>query len=366
MNYGTLESKADDSFQTSGTGGGRIENLGRLVKSGGTGATTLSTTTPLINTGTVEARTGTIQIPRGTLSGAFIGAGINHWAGEFLMQGEVASWNVLINANLYGTNVSLSGNWTWQTGNLGPQIGNSFNLTSNTVLTLIPGSHKILHCPLTNHGIVRLSGSTILYLDHLLGASRLVNWNLLDSTSDDGIAVSGTSGGRIENPGVFRKSGGGSTVISGGTPLWNTGTVEAQTGRIQVNNGTLAGVFLGAGGIDWLGNILILGQVESSNVLINANLYGTNITLSGRWTWQTGHVGPAANNSFTLATNAHLTLIPGNYKILHSPLTNRGTVRLTGPTSLYLDHGLGIARVVNLNLFEFTGDDNILVSVTSG
>jgi hypothetical protein len=367
VNHGTIESQADDAFIATGTGGGRIENLGNFVKTGGSGATSLAAGIPLVNTGTVEARTGTMQIASGTLSGHFTGAGVNHWAGSFALLGTVNSSNVLINAQLTGTDVTLTGNWTWQTGNWGPGAGYNFTVASNAVLTLIPGNSKILYCPVTNHGTIRLTGSTTLYLDHGYGVARLVNHHLLESTGDESFTANGTGGGRVENHGLIVKSGGGGvTALTSGIPLVNTGTVEARTGTVQITSGTLSGHFTGAGVNHWAGSFTLTGTVNSSNVLINAQITGTDVTLTGNWTWQTGNWGPGAGYDFTVASNAVLTLIAGNSKVLYCPLTNRGTVRLTGPTTLFLDHGYGLARLVNHNLLESTGDDAFTASGTGG
>lgn len=367
VNYGTVESLTDDGFLPSGTGGGRIENHGLFVKTGGAGATTLSAGIPLVNTGTVEARTGTIQIAAGTLSGSFIGAGVNHWTGGLVLAGTVNSSNVLINAQLAGVGATLSGNWTWQTGNFGPAADNNFTLATNSLLTLVPGNSKILVCPLTNHGTIRLTNNATLYLDHGFGTARLVNRNLLESTGDDAFSPSGTGGGRVENHALFRKRvGTGVTSLAASIPLVNFGTVEAQTGTIQIAAGTLTGNFTGAGVNHWLGSFALTGTVNSSNVLINAQLAGTDVTLTGNWTWQTGAWGPGGGYSFTMASNTLLTLIAGNSKILYCPLTNHGTLRLTGPTTLFLDHGYGVARLVNRNLLESTGDDAFSPSGTGG
>ena len=365
VNYGTLESQSDDSFLHAGTGGGRVENYGLFVKTGG-GTTTLSANIPFVNTGTVEARTGTIQIATGTLSGNFIGGGVNHWLGSFTLTNTVNSSNVLINAQLVGTNVTLTGNWTWQTGNWGPGAGYNFTVASNAVLTLIAGNSKILFCPLTNLGTIRLTGPTTLYLDNGFGTARLVNRSVLESTGDDTFTHSGTGNGRVENHALFRKSGGSTTALSAAIQFLNTGTVEAHTGTLQIAAGTLSGHFTGAGLNHWTGSLLLLDSVNSSNVLINAHVFGTNVSLSGNWTWQTGNLGPATGNSFSLSAGALLTLVPGNFKILHCPLTNLGTVRLTGNSTLYLDNGFSSARLVNLGLLDSSGNDTFAHSATGG
>ncbi len=367
VNYGTLESQSDDLFTHSGNGGGRVENYGRFVKSGGTGVTAVANTLSVLNTGTVEVQTGTFQIAAGTLSGNFIGAGVNHWYGNFNLVGTVNSSNVLVNANLTGTNVTLTGTWTWQSGSLGNGTDNSFSVAANTLLTLVPGNYKTLFCPLSNLGAVCLTGPSVFYLDNAGGVAQVINHGTLESTGDDLFIHSGSGGGSIQNHGVFVKSGGsGITSVAETLRLINTGTVEARTGTIRVAAGTLGGNFIGAGVNHWAGNFNLIGTVNSSNVLINANLTGTNITFTGTWTWQSGGWGNGVENSFSLAGNTLLTLVPGNYKTLFCPLSNSGTMRLTGPTVLYLDNGSGNARLVNLNLLDSAGNDLFIHSGSGG
>ena len=70
---------------------------------------------------------------------------------------------------------------------------------------------------------------------------------------------------------------------------------------------------------------------------------------------------------FTVATDATLSLVPGNFKYLVGYLTNAGVTRLTGNTTLYLNNN-PYARLVNLpgGLVDSTGGDLFEASGTGG
>ena len=116
--------------------GGEFVNLGTLVKSGGTGTSTVEPA--FINSGTVEANTGTISIlgsanlNPGSL---FMGTGQTALSSSTVtLNGSLTSSNlVLAGANLAG-NAVLNGVLTWTGGEI---LGNcALTVASNSVLVL--------------------------------------------------------------------------------------------------------------------------------------------------------------------------------------------------------------------------------------
>ena len=371
VNYGTIQSQSDDSFSFSTTPGGYILNYGLFQKSGGSGTTSVPSSLGFLSTGTMDAQTGTIEIATaGTLGGNFIGAGVNHWVGNYVLAGTVNSSNVLVDANLTGTNVTLAGDWTWKTGTWGAGTDNSFNLDTNSLLTLVPGNYKTLHGALTNSGTIRLTGNTTLYLNNGNTNARLVNLNVLDSTGNDQFTFDSATGGVVDNRGTFTKSGGtGTTTFNSSLLFVNTGPVAVQSGTLSLQNSILTDTTISGPGLTLLtGANTINGDFTAENLEIQSGSYVfSDVRLHGPIQWDTGNFYCETPGSpLTVASNCVLTLVPGNYKFLHGVLTNSGTIQLTGNTTLYLNNGNGNTRLVNLNLLDSTGNDQFTFDSTTG
>src|ERR1035437_8150527 len=165
---GLVDIQSDVSITRSGSYSSEaIVNQGTILKSGGTGTTTIA---PIFNnTGTLDVQTGTVSITGGgsnsglfnaqagttlalaadyTLSsgGQFSGAGTNLWSsGTITLNGSVTSSNaILAGATLAGTNGILSGLMTWTSGAMGS--GSSiFTIATNGVLVLAGSGTKSLN-----------------------------------------------------------------------------------------------------------------------------------------------------------------------------------------------------------------------------
>jgi hypothetical protein len=188
---------------------------------------------------------------------------------------------------------------------------------------------------------------------------------LVDMQSDVGIGNYQQTEMMV-NQGTVRKSGGsGTSVIS--PILSNSGTVDAESGTLSLNNGNGAGLFLtGAGatlaytgtytidpggqlagtGTNLLssGTFTLNGSMTASNAVLAAGtLGGTNGVLGGTWIWKGGTI--AAGSTLTVATNG-LVQVTGNGTTISGTLTNAGTIRLVG-AGLTLS-GNGLLGLVNL------------------
>ena len=175
----------------------------------------------------------------------------------------------------------------------------------------------------------------------------------------------------VANRGNFTKSGGsGGTTVASGLVFQNSSvaTVQVQTQTLNLQNGFLSGTFNGPGKTTLTGNHTFTGDLTSQNTeLQSGNFTGGGARLHGALTWVAGGLyTPAEGPGMTLVTDCTFTLVPGNYKYLYGSLTNRGALRLTGNTALYLDNGFGHARLANYGLVESRGDDLFAHSGTGG
>jgi hypothetical protein len=352
-----------------------IVNGGTVRKSGGTGVSDIQ---PIFdNAGTLGAQSGTLQLT-GASSGAgaglftaeagatlafgngytvgsggqVTGAGTNLLnGGVFTLNGTVTASNlVLAGATLGGTSGVIMGGMTWTSGSIGS--GSTLTIATNAVLALAGNNGDNYTCSgvLTNAGTVQLQSGNLL-----LSSGELVNLPgaLVDFQGDVSITW-GVGNELIVNEGTVRKSGGtGVSVIQ--AILDNTGTLDAQSGTLQLmgaTSGTGAGLFtaeagatlafgsgytVGSGGqvtgagTNLLngGTVIVNGTVTASNlVLAGATLGGTSGVIATVLTWTSGSIG--SGSALTIATNGVLALagINGNNYACSGVLTNAGTMRL--------------------------------------
>ncbi|MGA2751494.1 MAG: hypothetical protein ABSG59_22235, partial [Verrucomicrobiota bacterium] len=334
---------------------GTFVNQGTLVKSGGTGTSTI--VAYFSNSGTVEANTGVISInglgATFNTGSLFIGAG----------QTALNSSTVTFNGSLTSSNLVLAGAVVQGEGVLnGLLVWTSGYFNGSCVLTVAAGSVLTLdgavgdgysfYGILTNAGTMRLvsgdlvlnqGGSTPGVLVNLPGA-------ILDLAADGSIVPSYSPYGLL-NQGTLVKSGGtGTSTIS--VPFVNTGTVEANTGLISIAGGATlntGSLFIGAGQTALAaGTVNLNGTVTSSNLaLAGADLAGNGV-LSGVLTWTGGQIN--GNGVLTVAANSVLTLegtAGGSYS-LFGIVTNAGTVRLVSGTLLLNQGGATPGTLVNL------------------
>ena len=135
----------------------------------------------------------------------------------------------------------------------------------------------------------------------------------------------------VINQGVVRKSGGtGTTTIQ--PQFNNSGTLDVQTGTVNLNKGQGSGVFLPEAGATLIfsttyevdsnltgagtnllnsGTFTLNGNINGSNVVLNgANLLASNTVINSALTWNSGQIN--AGSVVTVATNRLLLLTGGS------------------------------------------------------
>jgi hypothetical protein len=252
-----------------------------------------------------------------------------------------------------------------------------------TVNGQINWTNGILGCVTTNNGVMTLAGTngvdyTLAYPLYNAGTFNLVSGNLLinycgynsgqlfnlpgaalDLQHDASIDISSNNFGLcnpyFSNAGTLRKSGGTGTSYFY-APLYNSGTVDAQTGTISFNgggdlNGTLQSE--GSGKLALATNIYntglaLDGNLTSTNaVLAGADLVGSG-SISGVLTWTSGMFA-AGDGVLTVGTNGVLILAgaSGVDYSLSGVLYNKGTVNLVSGNLLINYCGSGAGELIN-------------------
>ncbi len=228
-NYGLWNEQSDDAFYGGyySTPVTVFDNFGTYRKSSGTNTASLDANTVFNNSGTVNVQSGTLAVNYIFASGGFYtGNGIINLAGTTILNGLITGSNLQLTAGtMTGTNV-LAGQLSW----LGGYFESTTTVATNSILNIALASASFPYLVLTNYGTVNQTNST-LYGG--VGTS-IYNYGLWNEQSDDafnGGYYGGTS--IFDNFGIYRKSG-GTTITYINTPFYNTGTLDAQTGIIDL------------------------------------------------------------------------------------------------------------------------------------
>jgi von Willebrand factor type D domain len=370
-NTGTLEF-INDSGILEYNGRVNLENSGLVVKSGGTGISSLLLGT-LTNTGILEARVGTVRLQNGTVIGgtyhALVGSTLEFY-GDITLKGTLTGapagtiqmqQNIMVSTG-EETHLKFTGTGiNFVTGAIvGP--GKLVNDAGNTLNFVGPGN-KYLQGTLENNGKMILS-DTFYHVNG--GTGLLTNTGTLEILNDSGILE---YNGRVnlENSGLIVKSGGaGISSLLLGT-LTNTGTLESRAGTLRLQNGTIFGGTYNAltgATLEFYGDITLKGTLTGApagtiqmqqNIMVStgeeAHLKFTGTGIN----FVTGAiVGPGK-----LVNDAGNTLnfVASGNKYLQGTLENNG--KLTVGNSFYhLQGGAGLLN--NTGTLEFTNDSGIL------
>jgi hypothetical protein len=295
-------------------------------------------------------------------------------------------------------------------------LSGTLTVTSNAVLNIAAGSSYVeLEGPLTNFGTINWSsGIWYIYNDGSSFTGAIYNQpgGLIDAQGDLMLEDISSSGGFLDNAGIFRKSAGTGT-LQAYTIFTNTATVDVESGTLSLNEGggigglfttaagtaiTLSGgafvpigspTFTGSGQSRFLGDsitllnntipglVLASGTVQLgpnfqggsiTNLTVSgATLAGTN-TVTGTFNWLGGYLKFGA--SLTVSNNAVLNLEAGSSTVeLEGPLTNYGTINWSsGSWYIYNDGSFYFGAIYNEpgGLIDAQGDLTLLNISASG
>jgi uncharacterized repeat protein (TIGR01451 family) len=439
-NAGSFDLQKDADIMESGGTAPTFNNTGLFRKSGESGTSVVAV--DFDNSGTVEAQSGRLWLSGGgDHTGAFtvtLGATLQFGGGDHTLAGSTTVAGAGEVAFSSGTNyisvaiTNLSGLLTVSGGTLnlngpatipavslsGGVLQGTSTLTVTEVMTwtanTMGGSGKTVIAPgaglnlsgadpkslvmrtLDNRGTLSMAGTGNL---DVLNGVTLSNTGTFDLQVDQNIIFGGGSDCTFNNMGLFRKSGeGGLSNLQ--IAFNNDGTVEAQSGTLQLSGGgdhsgtfavsagaalefsdlahtldasaTIAGAgdvtFSGGthtvdGTIADLGGLLILfdsalflnGPASVSAVSMSGYLEGSStLTVTEMMTWTGGTMG--GSGTTVIAPGAGLSLSGTSDKYLDArTLENQGTATIGG-YFFYLRNG---AVVSNTGTFDLQVDRNI-------
>ncbi|MDD2761020.1 MAG: hypothetical protein PHH11_12100, partial [Methylomonas sp.] len=415
-------------------GYGVFNNAGTFRKSGGTVGTRVHTA--FNNAGSVDVQTGRLELTaggthNGTLKVAS-GAELNFNGGSHDLNegttldvaGTIAITNGTVNANVganiagstsLGNNATLNLNKDWQTAGFTQSTGGSLkgagnltvtgtaNLTnavqSGAATTTLKGNSTInngLNLDagriLRNEGVMTMKGGVIMNSTASGGAGRIDNaagavWDAQGYDINGGYAadLNQLPGyGVFNNAGTFRKSGGtGGTRVH--TAFNNAGTVDVQTGRLELaaggtHNGALkvaniAELNFNGGSHDLNeGTTLdVAGTVAISNGTVNDNVgvdiaghtsLSNNATLNINKGWQTADFTQGTGG--TLKGSGNLT-VTGMANLTNAVQLGAATTTLKGNSTIKNSLNLDAGRILrNEAVVTMNGSVNMNSTASGG
>ncbi len=360
-------------------GTGLLDNWGVLLKSGGSGNSTISC--PLNNHGgLIDVESGTLVLANtgsssngiiNTAAGAVcdLTGGISGptWSGTLTGTGsglvQVASGTIYCGPG----NLSLNfppGMFWWTGGNL----SGNYNWTNLNAVNILPSSGQQLRENFYNQSNLYFLGTNLLVVAYPLE-------NLVGGTIDflnDGGAASGGISSALNNRGLIRKLGGqgitsincpfnnyGGTVqvlsgeiLLGGGGYWTNGSFSVLPGAVcDVNGGSTpmwSGLISGSGG----GAVII-----NRGGLIASTGGATFNFASNTLQWIAGPLfSPYAGNFTNLGT---LNIVTASNTLVATKLYNAGLIHLSGNTNLNLSSYQGTLENLAGATNEITSDAGI-------
>jgi hypothetical protein len=372
----TFDMQADGTVLAVSAGNPLFANAGTVLKSAGTGTSTIGT--PFNNSGLVQVQSGILALTDGgTNSGPFTtvsGTTLNFGVGTYLLQSSssvsgpgnlwvssgtvnaqgavMVNWltnsggtlNFSQSGTVYPTNVTVSGgtltgsntaavagSFTWSSGSLG-SAGSPFTLLANGTMTL-SGTSKTLN------GATLVNGNAGAWTAGQIGFNGGVFSNAPSATFDlqaDGTALLANSLSPVFlNAGTLRKTAGtGTSTIT--LPCANSGSVQINSGTLALTLTDSTGGFTPAAGA----TLIVSGTATLSAA---ASISGTgNFESAGIAITNHGTLNIGGTNTFS----AGATRLDGTCIINNAPVIVSGAnVLFSGsgnlsPSSLNLSGGI--------------------------
>ena len=260
------------------------------------------------STGTVDTN-GVLALNGGVVQGDLVINGLVDWT-----SGQLGSGNNWLSITTSGLVVLAGTN--------GGTYSMGENFTNSGTLLLQGGNLQIYWCGANYGGLFNLPGGLI---------NMAADVSILQDCGGPGFV----------NQGILRKSGGtGTNQIY--NPFVTTGTVDAQTGTINIIGGSGSGLFSAEAGATMAfasGTFTFNGNLISSNATLSGGNLTGNGTIIGLLNWVAGGLIGNGNNTLNLAANSTLILAGtngGDY-VLSENFVNAGTVVLeSGNFGYYL------------------------------
>ncbi|MBI3879322.1 MAG: hypothetical protein HY301_04570 [Verrucomicrobia bacterium] len=321
-----------------------------LITQSGTYTVTLDVAAT-VNSLTLGGASGQQRLTNSASSLTINGASTNNANGVLDLAG-----GTLNGPGIFQNNAGAVLNW------IGGDINGPVTVASNGVVNIGGAGTRNLYNALTNRGTVNWTNVTLRVWNYPLTYYGVIDNQvgaLFDVKSDQ--LINNAYGSEVfTNSGTFRKSAGaGATTIA--VAFDNTGTVQVQSGTLNLNGGgSVGGSYSAANGTSLLlnggsfvesgtptftgpglcqltgGSLTLTTDTISGLTLAGGSLYVapsfqggsiTNLTLGGASLYSTNFYGPV-----TVASNGVVNIGGAGTRNLYNALTNRGTVNWTNVT----------------------------------
>lgn len=271
--------------------------------------------------------------------------------------------------------LTVTGTFNWNIGSITGAGG--VTLASGATMNIATASGKALNAGSLTVG----SGATVNWLGgpiNMLSAGFIDNFGLFEAKTDSTISDAG-SAGTFDNAGTFRKSTtAGSTTFTNIVFNHTAGTVDLQTGTLNVANGTASAPFtISSGavllidgdtytfntgaGVTGLGKVHVNGGTLAVNgpsttiehlQLDLGTLGGTGSVLSGANTWQWNGGTMSGGGSTVIGSGGSLVIGTASSKALNNrTLTTQGssTTTVTGTGNIDFSNGASLNNAGSFN-----------------
>ncbi len=316
------------------------------------------------------------------IAGLVLGATVGTNKQTLAMSGQTLTLNgeSIINSlgvmNHFNGTLAGSGKFTiqgalnWNAGTISRTGGTIIGPAGTLNITGSGNNHDLPNTTLTNQGSIVMTGG------NLRGGGTLIhNEGVWDAQADVPISQSFSGAVTVNNKGTLKKSGGvGALALGANVTLKNSGLVDVQSGRVDVNGGGTndAGVFnagtngavnfntsytfndgtklLGAGSKQLTsGTFNLNGTITTTNLTQTGGSLTGSPTIDGEFTWSDGGLWSALGN-ITIAPTGKLNITgSGSHNLSGLVLTNNGTVAwvagtITDRDSVVYNNGLWDAQ----------------------
>lgn len=368
---GLLDIGVDGTRFTYG-GGSSLENLGRIVKSAGSGEFLFSAPFTNRSNAVLDAASGSIRYTAGgTLEdgsifqglGRHVFEGSNTSSGTFKFGGSLIAPtnNVQLASGIFqalgGRVAVLQTDLFWTGGALSGEWSNPAGRT----LTAGAGGAKQIANSLSNQGrVLWASGDDLVFS---LGGAMFRNMGTLDFQFDTRVRAVNT--GAVDNLGLLIKSGGVGDLLFD-VPVYNrsAAVLEAASGALRYRNGGVfdaGSSFMGVGQHVFEGPNATSGQFRftgtlsatTNNVRFASGLFANAGTLPLVLGTNLEFSGGSLSGGWRNPPGSTLTVSPGLAKSITNVFTNEGKVDFSTTDTLVLSAS---SRLDNVGTLDFRAD----------
>ena len=421
----TFEIQDDADVNRNSPGSYAFDNAGLLRKTGSNSTAFFATTVALNNTGTIQVESGTIElVGGGNLGGNVVinpaastrlllnssvtaaedllitGEGLVEIPGTLFAEHDLTVPKLLLSGAISGSGtITVADEFNWTGGSMNGSgrtlIGPDATGGLSTAAAKQINNSRVFE----NRGALVYSGAGLVFGLGASGTGRIVNaaGATFEVPDEADVTRSSTGSYAFDNAGLLRKTGTNTTTFfDSGVALNNTGTVEVESGAIELRGGGSLGgnvvigpevtarLFLnsgvvaaeglqitGQGLLDIVGTLFADHDLTVSNLLLRGQIFGSGtITVTDSFTWTSG--GMNGTGRLILATGSEGLIHTSTFKFLDGSwvVENRGSVVYNDSTGVMFAGQSGVAgtsKIVNAvgGVFELVGS-SVLRLFTAG